>query len=460
MIKLSVIVTTYAPHHRYLEQALTSIDFNPPLECEIIIVNDSPEKPILSDGTYVVINRNTNESRWGAGTARNMGINAARGEAVVCLDGDDFLLPGALNAMWGAYQQTGEVVYGNLFHTGLNKVWQTGPQYRGGDIKKSPLYVNQSVMPYLMLINKNIHTQIGGYVGQNEAITWEDLIYEADLWAHGIKCHHIDFVTYVYRWSANGRRAIGEDLGVRKTVTDFMYNRYYRFHKGLSKSPFTTIGDKSMPCNSCGGKNPQPVGTVRQQTSTRTLPEPQSYELLYIEYAGTNPTRTYKGPATNITYRFGSNQRIRRRLVVNKNPEWINPNTEIHIEDAKAFYAIQRKGGDDFIAYTEIKAEILENPGKMYATSTPPTEPNGGTSKSEPDDPQGAASEPRPVEEKTVKTPVWEFTIPEMKAFLAKTPVANFQMETWLKEELAAEKPRKKMIAILEEALSGQPITS
>lgn len=453
MVKLSVVVVTYAPYHKYLPLVLGSIDFTPAINVEIIVVNDSPEAPIASDGTLVVLNR-TNGIRWGAGGARNKGAAIAKGEALVFVDGDDILIPGALNKMWAVYEKTGHVVYGDLLRSDMNEVWHTKPQYRGDDIKESPLFVEKSAMPYLALIPKTAHEQIGGYVTEDQAITWEDLIYEADLWANGVPCEHIDVVTYVYRWTTTGRRAISEDLTVRKTVSQFMYNRYSEFHMGLKKAPFGEKGEKSMPCNTCGGKSTRTTtsgGYARSSNfnspipQARTLPSPDTWETLYLEYTGENPTRTYLGPVTRLQYRFGHNQRIRRRAVVNKEPQWIDPKTEIHVEDARQLYAIVRRGGSDFKAYTEIQAEVLNRMAtdvqKMPSPVSQPTPPVFQPADSEEEKVSSA-----PL---SITTPIGDFTISAMGEFLDNTPVAQFQLEVWLMEERAG-KNRKGMIDLLE----------
>ncbi|OON74384.1 glycosyltransferase family 2 protein [Streptomyces tsukubensis] len=98
MVKLSVIVPFYNVR-QYAPDTLRSLRANTHDEIEFILVDDCSK-----DGTPDILRRAarelpgavliTHESNGGLATARNTGIDAARGEYLTFLDGDDWVAPG------------------------------------------------------------------------------------------------------------------------------------------------------------------------------------------------------------------------------------------------------------------------------------------------------------------------------------------------------------------------------
>ena len=173
---LTVVITTYPPHYHLLQLALASIDY---ANTNVIVVNDSNEHKIEVSGDNVtVINREAPE-KWGTGDARNVGWRSAKTDLVLFLDGDDILFPHAIENMHWYYKkmlaETGEdhIIYGNLIRTDMNTVKVTKPQYRGTDVKLSPVNVEHSHMPYLCLIPVKHLIATNGYPNEAEAFTWE-----------------------------------------------------------------------------------------------------------------------------------------------------------------------------------------------------------------------------------------------------------------------------------------------
>ncbi|MFG2195167.1 glycosyltransferase family 2 protein [Streptomyces sp. NPDC048639] len=109
MVKLSVIVPffnvqTYAP------DTLRSLRANARQDFEFILVDDCS-----SDGTPEILDRAArdlpgavvvrHEQNGGLATARNTGIDAARGEYLTFLDGDDWLRPGYYEELLSAIEE-------------------------------------------------------------------------------------------------------------------------------------------------------------------------------------------------------------------------------------------------------------------------------------------------------------------------------------------------------------------
>ncbi|MEU9174742.1 glycosyltransferase family 2 protein [Streptomyces sp. NPDC048420] len=114
MPKLSVIVPFYNVQ-QYAPDTLRSLRMNARRDFEFVLVNDKSkdETPAildraaeeLSDVAQVrVLHHETN---GGLATARNTGLDAARGEYLTFLDGDDWLAPGYLTELVTAIEELG-----------------------------------------------------------------------------------------------------------------------------------------------------------------------------------------------------------------------------------------------------------------------------------------------------------------------------------------------------------------
>ena len=112
--KLSVIVPFYNVQ-QYAPDTLRSLRLNARRDFEFVLVNDKSkdETPAILDRTaeelsdvaqVQVIHHETN---GGLATARNTGLDAARGEYLTFLDGDDWLAPGYLTELVSAIEGLG-----------------------------------------------------------------------------------------------------------------------------------------------------------------------------------------------------------------------------------------------------------------------------------------------------------------------------------------------------------------
>ncbi|WP_030316913.1 glycosyltransferase family 2 protein [Streptomyces sp. NRRL B-3229] len=114
MPKLSVIVPFYNVQ-QYAPDTLRSLRLNARQDFEFVLVNDKSkdETPAildraaeeLSDVAQVQVLHH--ETNGGLATARNTGLDAARGEYLTFLDGDDWLAPGYLTELVTAIEELG-----------------------------------------------------------------------------------------------------------------------------------------------------------------------------------------------------------------------------------------------------------------------------------------------------------------------------------------------------------------
>ncbi|MER5971789.1 glycosyltransferase family 2 protein [Streptomyces sp. NPDC002055] len=111
MVKLSVIVPFYNVQ-TYAPDTLRSLRANAREDFEFILVDDCS-----SDGTPEILDRAArdlpgavvvrHEQNGGLATARNTGLDAARGEYLTFLDGDDWLAPGYYEQLLAAMEDLG-----------------------------------------------------------------------------------------------------------------------------------------------------------------------------------------------------------------------------------------------------------------------------------------------------------------------------------------------------------------
>ncbi|GGY91903.1 glycosyltransferase family 2 protein [Streptomyces poonensis] len=114
MPKLSVIVPFYNVQ-QYAPDALRSLRTNAGSDIEFVLVDDHSK-----DETAAIVERGAeelsgvaqvrfirHEANGGLATARNTGLDAARGEYLTFLDGDDWLAPGYLAELVSAIEELG-----------------------------------------------------------------------------------------------------------------------------------------------------------------------------------------------------------------------------------------------------------------------------------------------------------------------------------------------------------------
>lgn len=111
MVKLSVIVPFYNVQ-TYAPDTLRSLRANAREDFEFILVDDCS-----ADGTPEILERAErelpgavlvrHEKNGGLATARNTGLDAASGEYLTFLDGDDWLAPGYYEQLLGAIEELG-----------------------------------------------------------------------------------------------------------------------------------------------------------------------------------------------------------------------------------------------------------------------------------------------------------------------------------------------------------------
>ena len=141
--KLSLIIPVYNAEG-WLDRCLRSVIAQEFASCEIILVDDgsSDSSPLICD-RYSSTDprfRTVHKTNGGVSSARNAGLNIAKGEYVMFLDSDDELLPLALESMTESLDGTDFVMGGyTVFIDGLpdrEVMPDKGRQYRGGEMTR------------------------------------------------------------------------------------------------------------------------------------------------------------------------------------------------------------------------------------------------------------------------------------------------------------------------------------
>lgn len=135
--RISVIIPVYNTE-KYLEKCLNSVISQSLEEIEIIVVNDCSsdnslkiiKKYIQKDNRIILINKKENE---GVSEARNSGIKIARGEYILCVDGDDWIEKDCLKELYEmAKKNEAEIVVSDFYldYGNKNVVYQIDQENR------------------------------------------------------------------------------------------------------------------------------------------------------------------------------------------------------------------------------------------------------------------------------------------------------------------------------------------
>lgn len=364
MINVSVIIPVGPGHEILYLDALRSVQIQHGINKEIIVVNDSgKDLTQLPDTTYLISDfRNVS-------LARNFGVEYSVGEALVFLDADDMLVPGALLALWTVYKEVGGIIYGNVIR-GDNGATHESPEQVCDNVRNSALFKPKRMPTHL--IPRNYHIQLGGF--DPDVTYFEDVDYECGMdYIIGACATKINYPIYFYRFDTGLRRSYTEeDDDVTKAVKKQLLKKYDKYIKG----------EKTMGCSSCPGSgNNFPAA----QRSVQGAPTPNASAIinemnnsdLYLFYTGSNPIRTYIGPQTGQQYRFGNSNNYRRlKIGYHYDPSNVaSRQNEVHPLDANEFIKPFDRSGVIFEIQktrkevTQITKEIVEDKTKLEYTN-------------------------------------------------------------------------------------------
>lgn len=178
---ISVIIPCYN-HAKYLKNAISSILEQDSPSVEIIVVDDGS-----TDNTYEVSSKldvkYIRQNNLGLSAARNKGIEHSKGEFLVFLDADDWLLPGALKKNFSYLITNPEAAFASGAH---KKVYEID----GITINDSTTVEKDH---YLRLLQ-------GNYIGMHAAVMYRRWVFQDFMFDTSLKmCEDYDMYLKVAR---------------------------------------------------------------------------------------------------------------------------------------------------------------------------------------------------------------------------------------------------------------------
>lgn len=251
---VSVVIPVGPGHKDLLIDALDSLEAQTFRQWEAIVVWDI-EKPEPSDAIYKAypyIRSYHTEGHKGAGHARNLGARQARGDFLIFLDADDWLLPDCLSAMIEAWSAEPAIIYTDYMGKAVvddvdklapdlqKRIYDRNPRtnetligYRSADFDcelavRQPEKTGMAHMPYFVwcnvtaLIPKVWHDEIDGF--DESMSSWEDVDYHWRLARNGRCYTRIESELMVYRFHTGHRRQVG--LHDHQSIVEYLRDKY------------------------------------------------------------------------------------------------------------------------------------------------------------------------------------------------------------------------------------------
>lgn len=200
MKRISIVITAYNVE-KYINECIDSVVAQKAENDEIIVVNDQSTDKTLDllkeYGDHIkVINNNENV---GPGMSRRIGIEAAEGEYVLLLDGDDYLKPKFLDALYDEAERTdADVVSGGITILNPDGSWNAtsyGHTMTEGIDKVARFWGERIVFMNNKIIRRKLYDQVPycerRYIEDTPTII--PILYYAN------KVSYVDHVGYVYR---------------------------------------------------------------------------------------------------------------------------------------------------------------------------------------------------------------------------------------------------------------------
>lgn len=225
---VSVIIPVGPGHEIYAADAIDSVMAQTHRKAETIVVWDSPEPiPSWYTGGYPAAKFIRTGGGAGAGKARNIGAEKAKGRFIVFLDADDYLLPNYIDSCLRAWKQHKAIIYTDYY--GVHDIPQgKEPEsikgYISHDTAGNTVVNNNRLLEYDMaraarqpeenpyvwslvtcLVPREWHVDIGGF--KDDLESWEDWDWHVRMAKRGRDYYHLkEPLLYYRKWT--GKRAM------------------------------------------------------------------------------------------------------------------------------------------------------------------------------------------------------------------------------------------------------------
>jgi glycosyltransferase involved in cell wall biosynthesis len=139
----------------------------------------------------------------GAGHARNVGIDNAKGEFIVFLDADDLLLPEFLAESVKAYKRSGRYVYTSWY----GQRGKVLTESQASEYSQDSVLAKSSIHAITSLIPKVWIDDVGGF--NEDMISWEDSDFFMKLAVSGYCGKRLNKPLFIYNYHSGSRRELG-----------------------------------------------------------------------------------------------------------------------------------------------------------------------------------------------------------------------------------------------------------
>jgi len=292
---VSVIIPVGPGHGRYVIDALDSLTAQTFASWEAIVINDTG-KPIGLPGHAWATVIDTEGAR-GAGYARNRGLQAARGDLVYFLDGDDWLLSNALHDSVQAFIKYDAKRYIYTNYISVDRKGKVKHERMKAYDQKN--WHGQHAMNVLMWRQDALG--VGGF--DEELPGWEDWDFAIKCALNGVCGELLPIETFVYRKFSGQRRDLAAtSMSGLLPVLKARYQAYY-------------AGEKEIMSCGCRGNGAAVLMKAKQATVAWAMVDrPQAQEtngMTRMKFIGTRPgSKTYErvqGKLLQRKYRGGNN---------------------------------------------------------------------------------------------------------------------------------------------------------
>lgn len=218
---ISIIIPVGLDHSKYLVDTLDSLMAQTVSDWEAIVINNQEDELELPGHPWAKI-VNARE-KFDAGYARNQGLKAAKGDLVLFLDADDWLLSNALHDMLTAYVELeGErYIYTNYIST------DKAGNVHHEKLKDYDQHNWRGQHAVTVLMSRHDAGVVGGF--DEDMKGWEDWDFAIKCQVMGICGHHVPIETFVYRAYSGQRRDIAATgMDELLPVLKERYDKYFR----------------------------------------------------------------------------------------------------------------------------------------------------------------------------------------------------------------------------------------
>lgn len=386
---ISVIIPVGPGHVQYLPSALDSLLGQTFRNWEAIVVNDTPLKDdddhwwrIAEVYPFAIRIRTAGEQ--GAGAARNLGLQHARGRFTLFLDADDYLMPDALFKMLVAFVESGgKYAYTDWLALHGDKTEpHKSPEFR----QEAWLERGQHAITALLLTE-----DARGVQGFDEQMPgWEDWDFFIKLMLSGICGARVPEVLMGYRMHSGTRRE--ESLRQKDALLGLLRQRYGDYSTGRRPMPGCCGGNSDAILQAklalSGGPAAPAAAAPPTEQDQRGVETPATVRMEFIgpqvgaiDWSSADGKRRYRG---------GNNPHDR---FVNALPQDID-----HLESMGVWRRVQRVAAPG--------VSVVEAPTQPAPTVLPPLNQSPWAIPTETETPRSVDPPPPAPEPERPSTPV------------------------------------------------------